>query len=459
MRNLLSLLFLWLFSSSVQGASYYVDGITGDDGNNGLSPGSAWRTLSKVNGQRFAAGDTVALRRGQSFPQMLSISQNGVSGNSITFSSYGEGSRPVVRSMSLSGSWLLVEQIIVDQNKGNADAVTIRGADNITLKQIEIRNGTKDGIDATRVSNLTLIDLHIHHLLAGSFTTQADAHGIALSDAEDVRIERVEIHHVSGDSIQADPNRSAGNISNFIEIVGSTFWTGPLLEQFNDGWLIGQIPGENALDTKVVKSGFENEPRMQIFLENVTAYGWSKGDYITNRAAFNLKEKVNVVFNGVRVYDSEIAFRIRGGRGNADVTINNGLIHNVDVAVRAEDDVENLILNHVTFGQGIGDQLKTVASGNPYIGWQWLNSIALTPAADIIAMGVIEAGSNDFRDIASDDYQLNAGSPLIDQGTPTSLDRDLAGQPRFGEPDPGAYELVPIGVPMPPVIADAEASN
>jgi hypothetical protein len=40
--------------------TYYVDSSTGDDGNNGLSPAKAWKSLDKVNRASFQPGDCSA---------------------------------------------------------------------------------------------------------------------------------------------------------------------------------------------------------------------------------------------------------------------------------------------------------------------------------------------------------------------------------------------------------------
>ena len=62
-----------------------------------------------------------------------------------------------------------------------------------------------------------------------------------------------------------------------------------------------------------------------------------------------MKEKIEGVFDGVTVYDSEIAFRLRGTRGNANVTIINTEIHDCQKAIRAEDTLSNLKVYHSTF--------------------------------------------------------------------------------------------------------------
>lgn len=432
--------------------TYYVDSDSGNDSNSGTDLSAAWRSLSQIGSAGLQAGDVVLLRAGQTHSGSLDLDVQGTQGAPVRVSAYGSGSPPVLQDATLSGSWLVLENLEFDQQGGNADVIRIRGGDNLVLRDLEIHNGTRDGIDVVGAENLTLTGLHIHHLLAGSFTDQLDAHGIALSDAHNVLIDNVDIHHVSGDSVQVDPNRQAGAISSDITISNATLWTGPLASTFNSGWVQGQVPGENALDTKVVKTGFESEPRMQITIRNVVAHGWTQGSYITNRAAFNLKEKVSVSLDRVTVYNSEIAFRLRGVRGNANVQLSNALVYDTDIAFRTESDLENLQVNHLTVGSGVGEVLRKVASGSAFPGWNWQNAVTLVADSDLASLGVVQAQANDFLDPAQHNYRLSAQSSLRDAGTTTSVTSDLDGTPRDQRPDIGAFEYSAAGIPLPPVI-------
>ncbi len=444
-----------LLTQSAFATTYYVDGDSGNDNNMGTSENAAWASISRVNSQNFQPGDIILLRRGTQYSGQLSLDEQGSQNAPITVSAYGTGADPILPSATLSGAWLILEELEFDQGGGSADVVRIRGGDNFILRDLVVHNATRDGIDVVGANNLRLENLHIFDLLAGSFTDQLDAHGIALSDAHDVVITDVNIHHVSGDSVQVDPNRTAGSISSNITIANSELWTGPLPATFNSGWQQGQIPGENALDTKVVKENWDAEPRMVITIQNVTAYGWAAGTYINNRAAFNLKEKVEVVIDGVTVYDSEIAFRLRGNRGNANVSITNAVVHSVDFAFRTESDLENLFVNHVTIGRDVGNPLHRVDSGSSLPGWNWENTVSISSDNDFSGLGVTLAQLSDFRDAANHDYRLTTQSQLVDAGNTSNANTDLLGTPRDSNPDLGAYELALSGIPKPPVILTA----
>ena len=83
-----------LWSTASFATSYYVSSSTGNDANAGTSAGSAWQTVAKVNGQTFAAGDSILFRRGDVWNESLAPPSSGASGNPITFDAYGSGAAP-----------------------------------------------------------------------------------------------------------------------------------------------------------------------------------------------------------------------------------------------------------------------------------------------------------------------------------------------------------------------------
>jgi len=355
--------------------TYYVDATNGDDANSGDSAEAAWRTMAKVSEQTFQPGDKILLKRGETWPEHLEISEDadGAEANPIIFSAYGSGEAPVIRRLTTRGDYIIFERLIVDHNKESGDAVRTRGAKHCVLRNMIIRNGLADGIDMADADGSLIDSCLIHHFMAGSFTEQADAHGIVATDTQGLIIRDTEVHHVTGDSFQADPGRSP-EISDNILIENCHFWTSPLEEDFNDRWFAGQTPGENAIDTKVAKTEWESAKRMRITVRNIRAHGWINDGYIGNRAAFNMKEKIEAVFDGVTVYNCEIAFRLRGSRGNANNTITNALIHDCEKAVRAENGLSRLKIHNSTFGDNIDIDFQ-ITNGNASETWDLRNNV------------------------------------------------------------------------------------
>jgi len=97
--------------------SYYVSN-SGADGNSGTSVSTPWKTLAKVNGTTFAAGDTIYLQRGGVWNEQLIPSSSGSAGNPISFDAYGTGPAPILTPVTASiSAWTL--------NSGNIYTATL----------------------------------------------------------------------------------------------------------------------------------------------------------------------------------------------------------------------------------------------------------------------------------------------------------------------------------------------
>jgi hypothetical protein len=83
----------WLGVATPASATDYYVSVTGADARDGRSPASAWRTVQRVNNQRFAAGDRILFEAGQTFSGNLYFdgAERGTSDAPIVISSYGAG--------------------------------------------------------------------------------------------------------------------------------------------------------------------------------------------------------------------------------------------------------------------------------------------------------------------------------------------------------------------------------
>ena len=228
--------------------------------------------------------------------------------------------------------------------------------DNVTLRNCEIRNGRHNGI-SIYAKNVLIENCKIHHLLAGTFRDQEDAHGID-GQPTNLVIRNCEIYYVSGDCLQFDPSR---NPWDNVLIENCTMWTGPLPADAA-GFRRGERPGENAVDTKQRKSN----PRSRITIKNCLMVGWGDGQ-ISNQAALNLKNHVQVDVIGCVLADNDICFRLRGDTGEyggALVNVQDCAVYRSQTAVRLEDALENLKITRLGIGEGIQRKYQVVA-GEP----------------------------------------------------------------------------------------------
>jgi hypothetical protein len=241
------------------------------------------------------------------------------------------------------------ENFRVNAQGGGGNIVKIT-ADDVTLRNCEILNGTGNGVGVfgTRV---LIENCRIHHLLNGSFEKQDDAHGVTGHWGE-VTIRNCDISHVSGDCIQFDPDRaSLGGVT----IEHCHLWAGPLTEDA-PGFKAGQNPGENAFDSKTKPGG----ERCKLIIRHCYMHGWNQPGQITTRAALNLKEHIEAAITNCVFNDNEVAIRARGpgGRGNAQVTIKDCAVYNTQVGVRAEDKIEQLKMSGMAWGPGVKSRME-----------------------------------------------------------------------------------------------------
>ncbi|TAE52180.1 MAG: hypothetical protein EAZ89_08910, partial [Bacteroidetes bacterium] len=83
--------------------SYYLSA-SGNDSGDGLSPATAWKSLSRLNETRFRPGDQILLEGGAVFEGQLRLSgeDEGTAENPVVIDSYGTG-RATILNRDTSG--------------------------------------------------------------------------------------------------------------------------------------------------------------------------------------------------------------------------------------------------------------------------------------------------------------------------------------------------------------------
>lgn len=153
------------FAADEGGVSYYVDSVGGDDGNDGLTPETAWKTLSRATNNTFAPGDSLLLKAGQIHSAGLITFGSGSEAAPVTVTSYGEGDRPLIFSDDITMLFLIfnVSNWVID----GIDFSAPRGAglnimaiddgivENITVKNCTFRNISHND-DSTGMAALSI---------------------------------------------------------------------------------------------------------------------------------------------------------------------------------------------------------------------------------------------------------------------------------------------------------------
>jgi len=101
MKLIFTILFFGMLNANA--TNYYVDN-AGNDSNNGLTTGTAWQTITKINSSIFLPGDSILFKAGGTWNERLNVPSSGSAGDVITFGSYGTGLKPIITGFqTLSG--------------------------------------------------------------------------------------------------------------------------------------------------------------------------------------------------------------------------------------------------------------------------------------------------------------------------------------------------------------------
>ena len=410
----------------------------------GTGSGTSVAPFGKIQSALDVAqpGDTITIRPG-TYNEAIKTVRNGAAGQPIRVrAEAGHGSVLVTVSGRVLGvfhAYVTVDGVILDGQYGVSDTVKIgSGGHYFTLRNSEVRRSTADLIDMSAPHGVLIEDSLIHHALNAA-NGRTDAHGIVSGPVQDLTVRRTEIHTFSGDGLQVDPGRSSPGW-NRVTIEDCVIWLAPLPSAEN-GFAAGTVPGENAVDTKSSPS----LPRATMTIRNSVFRGYRNG-LIGNMAALNLKENVEVRVDRVTVYDSEIAFRLRGPTSStpagAWVTLTNAVVHDTATAFRYENEVERAQLWNVTLGRNVTRSFQAASSSMAGLDVRNLLSMpALT--AEAAHRSNMQVTSSAFVDAAAHDYRLAAGAPAIDTGDAIAevpTDRDGVNRPQGSGYDVGAYE-------------------
>lgn len=413
---------------------------TGSNGNG--TPGAPFGSIQAALAVAQPC-DVITVKPG-TYNESVHTTRGGSPGKPITLRAEGARGTVVVTSdgrvLTVTHPNVVVQGLVMDGQYGRDDLVVVRsGADNFTLRNSEVRRSGRDAIDIAAPDDVTIDRSLIHHAL-NSAGGRSDAHGIVAGAVHRLTIRDTEIHTFSGDGVQLDPGRSAPGWDSVL-IERCRIWLGPLTEVAN-GFAAGTVPGENAVDTKA-GSRF---PRATLVIRDTSAWGFRNG-LISNMAAFNLKENVTALLDRVSVWDSEIAFRVRGpasAAGGAHVTVQNAVVFSVATAFRYEDDIERLRVWNVTIGAGVARAFHAASSRTAGLDLRNLLVLATgLPREAVTGAGNMAVSGEAFVGAAGHDYHLAKSSRAVDAGVAilgVTSDRDEVARPQGRSSDVGVYE-------------------
>ncbi|AQQ09938.1 Lambda-carrageenase precursor [Sedimentisphaera cyanobacteriorum] len=146
------------------GTEYYLDSENGDDSNSGLTPQSAWKTLSKASTQSFDMGDSVLFKSGQTFEGTFQITSSGTEKAPIKISSWGEGEKPVIDSKGFFAGIEIIDSSFVEVS---GIEITSDGGQAIDPRAEKERYGVYASASGSEIrKDIRLSDLYIHDIFA-----------------------------------------------------------------------------------------------------------------------------------------------------------------------------------------------------------------------------------------------------------------------------------------------------
>jgi hypothetical protein len=136
------LLFSCILCNNLGFASdYYVSWQGGNDGNNGLSTSSPWKSIARVNHAALRPGDRVLLHAGETWQEELRPEHSGMPDLPIIFTTYGIGLRAILEGQSPeAGRSIRVSKILTHGTNIHDVAIDNNGQSYIVYDRLELRN-------------------------------------------------------------------------------------------------------------------------------------------------------------------------------------------------------------------------------------------------------------------------------------------------------------------------------
>lgn len=214
---------LWLaFATVCFGASYYFDATLGDDHGAGTSPDDPWKTEKKFNTTRFSPGDTIYLKRGETWNRdALYLHNSGTAGKVITLTAYGTGTDPTLL------------RIVSGARRGTADYWTIR---NVIVTN---RNGWACIDIVGYAANLTIRDSVIHGCAGRGISVVS----LIAGDSDNLLIQDVTVYKNGNQGIHVSVSTGAINIKGVVVQRVTSYGNGINGPENLDGITVGGLAG------------------------------------------------------------------------------------------------------------------------------------------------------------------------------------------------------------------------
>jgi len=405
-------------STPAGGRQFYVDNVRGSDSSSGTSSTSPWKSLAKVNGTSFRAGDIVNFKRGSVWTGNLRVRNSGTSAAAITYRAYGSGAAPHIKNpgvryghdVDVTGSYNVVRDFLLADAHEAGVLVAANALHNIVSNNEITRTGT--GVTLSGRYNLVTGN-YVHDLvmIVNDPAPNTDYGAVCFW----LQASNNEISYNRGINCRAS-SHDFGYDGGFVEV-----W------QNGDNSYIHHNYARNTngfFELGAGGSGSAQNIRVAYnVIVNVTGQGsgtslcFNTGSYNINVGAFRFENNTFVSTAGHRD-----AYRIFGCRNDLSAlrVRNNIFYSDIQVANNGNFTHSNNVYHMVNMKSGSG------------VGY---------------SMGIGERSANPrFVNMAGGDYRLQMSSPAVDAGMNLGYTKDFLAVsiPQAVAsllPDIGAYEF------------------
>lgn len=434
------LLFIITLSHIVAQNNYYVCP-TGDDGNTGLSPTTAWQHIQRA-ADVLQPGDTVFIKSGV-YHEIVIPANSGTPDNYITYSVY-PGDTAVIDGSQFADTYLQFSDRAIFDIKDGVSYINVIG--------LNVRNSNATGITARRgATHVNFIDNTVVNTQASGISagyglplgrgTNINAIGnfldsCSLFTREVISFRSVDTFEISNNIVINSPQLGIDAKSGCSN--------GLIFNNFvSDAW-----PGIY-IDAGYTDSAYGSQHNIHVF--NNIIYNSKTGIAVSSEAG-NLCEDI-WIYNNI-IYDSpdflvsrdgiDVAAYEQGGPLKNIYIINNTIYGKKRRGIYVSSyTVENIIIRNNIFSQNSMGQI--VLNPDPIATNIVVKSNLIDGYSPFVGQNA-EFGNPEFIDAASGNFRLLPHSPAINSGTPIDapdFDFDYTPRPQGQGFDIGAFEYSP----------------
>ncbi|HZK93070.1 MAG TPA: choice-of-anchor Q domain-containing protein [Prolixibacteraceae bacterium] len=393
---------------------YFINSLTGNDGNSGTSVNSSWKSLKKLEEINFQPDDTIYFECGSSWTGSFEISTSGTEDKPIVFTSYGTGVKPSISNTSAT---------TLD---GNAIRVS---ANYIVIDGFYIHDCA--GTDPSRLAAIGNLDGKNHHITVKNCETKGCKVGVRMY-AHDVLITNNYFHDPGGAINTGWGPMGIVGVSYNVEISYNR------IENFLGANRYGFDGGAIEVD--------DNGPK----------YNWRiHHNYTEGNEGFletiDAGECPTCTYSDFFIYynfSDDFQWWVDGPIGTNPVLENNTVIRtrpknsDYNLCLSLHTDVPNASIKNNIFVIANGITAFNRNAPSTYNIFYSADGSVQNPKGFALGQNEIVTDPQ-LVDIAKQNYHLKSTSPAIDEGIDCGYNLDLDGAvvPQGSSPDMGAYEL------------------